>query len=56
MAKEHSFLITVSNNKTEIGGFDYLLNFPGFYRPDSATKKQILVLLGLSTTFRKALT
>ena len=54
MAKDHSFLITVSNNKTEVGGFDYLLNFPGFYRADSAAKKQILTLLDLPLSFRKA--
>lgn len=54
MAKDHSFLITVSNNKTEIGGFDYLLALPGFYRADSAAKKQILTLLDLPLSFRKA--
>lgn len=54
MAKDHSFLITVSNNKTEIGGFDFLLKIPGFYRADSAAKKQILTLLGLPLTYRKA--
>lgn len=54
MAKEHSFLITVSNNKTEGSGFHYLLDIRGFYRPDLATKKQILALLDLSPRFQKA--
>jgi hypothetical protein len=55
MARAHSFVITVSNNKTEKEGIDYLVaNATGFFYVDSLTRKLILELLGLPQSFARA--
>ncbi|CAN5592278.1 hypothetical protein BH10ACI3_BH10ACI3_04870 [soil metagenome] len=55
MAKAHSFVITISNNKTEKEGIDYLIeNETGFFFVESATRKLILEFLGLPKTFARA--
>ncbi len=55
MARAHSFVITVSNNKTEKQGIDYLLeNFTGYFFVSREIKKQILSLLDLPLTFLQA--
>ncbi len=55
MARAHSFVITVSNNKTEKQGIDYLLeNFTGYFFVNREIKKQILSLLDLPLTFLQA--
>lgn len=55
MARAHSFVITVSNNKTEKEAVDYLVaNATGFFYVDSQTRKQILELLDLPKTFARA--
>lgn len=55
MAKAHSFIITISNNKTEKEGIDYLTaNATGFFYVDSLTRKLILELLGLPKSFARA--
>ncbi|HMT07738.1 MAG TPA: hypothetical protein PKA82_07010 [Pyrinomonadaceae bacterium] len=55
MARAHSFEITVSNNKTEKLGIDYLIaNETGFFYADKDTRKQILNLLDLPLGFARA--
>lgn len=55
MARAHSFIITISNNKTEREGIDYLTaNATGFFYVDSATRKLILEHLDLPRTFARA--
>lgn len=55
MARAHSFEITVSNNKTEKLGIDYLIaNETGFFYADTATRKLILNLLDLPLGFSRA--
>jgi hypothetical protein len=55
MARAHSFEITVSNNKTERLGIDYLIaNETGFFYVDSNTRKHILELLEMPKTFARA--
>lgn len=55
MGRAHSFVITVSNNKTEKQGIDYLLeNFTGYFFVNRETKKQILSLLDFPHTFLQA--
>ena len=55
MAKAHSFIITISNNKTEREGIDYLTaNATGFFYVDSATRKLILEMLDLPRSFARA--
>ena len=55
MARAHTFVITISNNKTEKEGIDYLIeNETGFFYVDSATRKLILEFLGYPKTFARA--
>lgn len=55
MARAHSFEITVSNNKTEKLGIDYLVaNATGFFYADKDTRKLILSLLDLPLGFARA--
>lgn len=55
MARAHSFEITVSNNKTEKLGIDYLVaNETGFFYADKDTRKLILNLLDLPQGFARA--
>ncbi len=55
MALEHSFTITVSNNKTEKAGIDYLTeNATGFFYVGKNTRKLILELLGMPAKFTRA--
>ena len=55
MANSHSFVITVSNNKTEKEAIDYLIaNATGFFYVDRETRKLILELLELPKTFARA--
>lgn len=55
MARAHSFEITVSNNKTEKLGIDYLVaNTTGFFYADKDTRKLILNLLDLPVSFARA--
>lgn len=50
-----SFTITLSNNRTEKAGIDYLIsNETGFFYVDSETRKLILGMLGLPMTFARA--
>ena len=52
MSREHSFVITLSNNKTEKEGVRYLLeNHTGFYEATKESKKEILSLLNLESRF-----
>lgn len=52
MSRAHSFLITVSNNRTEKEGINYLIeNHSGFFKVDKALKKAILDSLNLSYKF-----
>lgn len=55
MARAHSFEITVSNNKTEKLGIDYLIaNTTGFFYADKDTRKLILNFLDLPVGFARA--
>mgnify|MGYP003575932289 CR=1 FL=1 len=55
MARAHSFVITVSNNKTEKEAIDYLVaNATGFFYVDTGVRRQILELLELSPKFARA--
>ncbi len=55
MARAHSFEITVSNNKTEKLGIDYLVaSHTGFFYADKDTRKLILNLLDLPIGFARA--
>jgi len=52
---EQSFTITLSNNRTEKAGIEYLIaNETGFFYVDSDTRKAILEMLGLPRTFARA--
>lgn len=52
---EQSFTITLSNNRTEKAGIEYLIaNATGFFYVDRETRKLILELLGLPKTFARA--
>jgi hypothetical protein len=52
---EQSFTITLSNNRTEKAGIEYLIaNETGFFYVESETRKQILEMLGLPKTFARA--
>jgi|ERR1043166_543440 hypothetical protein len=52
---EQSFTITLSNNRTEKAGIEYLIaNETGFFYVDSETRKTILEMLGLPRTFARA--
>lgn len=55
MAREHSFKITLSNNKTEKSGLDYLLSEePEWFVPDSDGRKRVLDALKLPHKFRRS--
>ncbi len=55
MARAHSFVITVSNNKTEKEGIDYLTaHATGFFYVDSDARQQILELLEMPRTYARA--
>lgn len=55
MAKAHSFVITVSNNKTEKEGIDYLTaNASGYFYVDRQTRQHILTLLEMPMSFSRA--
>lgn len=55
MARAHSFVITVSNNKTEKEGIDYLTeNATGFFYVDSKARQYILELLDMPKTYARA--
>jgi hypothetical protein len=55
MARAHSFVITISNNKTEKEGIDYLsAHATGFFYVDRATRQLILELLGQPKKFARA--
>lgn len=55
MARAHSFVITVSNNKTEKEGTDYLTtNATGFFYADKLTRRHILELLEMPMSFARA--
>lgn len=48
----HSFTITVSNNKTEKEGVLYLVeNYDGFFQVNKEEKREILKLLNLETRY-----
>jgi hypothetical protein len=52
---EQSFTITLSNNKTERAGIDYLIaNATGFFFVDNPTRKRILELLGMPKKYVRA--
>lgn len=52
---DQSFTITLSNNRTEREGIEYLIaNETGFFYVDSATRKHILDLLGFPHTYARA--
>ena len=55
MSKAHSFIITLSNNKTEKEGLDFVLGASrDLFLPDRHGRKQILELLGLDKKFSRA--
>lgn len=55
MAKAHSFVITLSNNKTEKEGMEFVMETSSdLFHPDSIGRKELLKVLGLSGGFRKA--
>lgn len=52
---DHSFTITLSNNKTEKEGIEYLrANATGFFYVDGKARKQILELLDQPKTFARS--
>lgn len=55
MASDKSYKITISNNKTEKEGIDYLLsNDARFLNPDTESRKLIMELLNIDTRFKRA--
>ena len=55
MSRAHSFIITLSNNRTEREGIDYLTEHAtGFFYVDSVTRKLILDLLDLPKQYARA--
>jgi hypothetical protein len=55
MARAHSFVITLSNNRTESEGLDLVLSQSrDLFRPDKHGRKQILEVLGLKKEFARA--
>mgnify|MGYP000226899621 CR=1 FL=1 len=55
MSRKHSFVITISNNKTEKEGVAYLLeNYLGFFQVTKESRKEILTLLNLDLKYSKA--
>jgi hypothetical protein len=54
MASEHSYKITLSNNKTEKQAIDYLLAIDNkFLLPTKEGRKQLLLVLGLDKKFSR---
>jgi len=54
MANTHSFTITLSNNKTESEGLEFVLNSsPDLFLPDIFGRKRLLEILGLKNDFLK---
>lgn len=54
MAKAHSFKITLSNNRTELEGMDFVLNTASnLLHPDLFGRKKLLEVLGLPITYQK---
>jgi hypothetical protein len=52
MSRQHSFIITLSNNVTEKEGVKYLLeNHTGFFKIDLPIKKELLDLFGVDHKF-----
>ncbi len=55
MAREHSFTITLSNNRTEKAGLQRLLDAePAWILPDKNSRREILEAFGLPKTFSRA--
>lgn len=55
MSRKHSFVITLSNNKTEKEGVLYLLDtHKGFYETTKESKKEILALLNLEMRYTRS--
>lgn len=55
MASEHSYTITVSNNRTEKVALDYVMSSDDhFWLPQPAARRMILSELGLPTAFSRA--
>lgn len=55
MSRKHSYKITISNNKTEKEGINYLLeNHSGFFLIDLVAKREILRLLNLDARFLRS--
>lgn len=54
MSRKHSFVITLSNNKTERAGIDFLISLnQGFFQVNREQKKQILSALNLDTRYSR---
>lgn len=52
---EHSYLITLSNNRTERAAIDYLLGLDSRYRTlDAASRRAVLESLGIDRSFSRA--
>lgn len=52
---DHSFTITLSNNRNEKDGIEYLIaHETGFFYVDRETRQRILEMLGLPRTFARA--
>ncbi|MFY0674773.1 MAG: hypothetical protein JXQ87_15350 [Bacteroidia bacterium] len=52
MSRKHSFKLTLSNNKTEKEGINYLIeNQTGFFKIDKDMKKELLERLQLPNSF-----
>ena len=55
MAHEHSYGATIKNNKTENSAVDFLLlSDSRFRQPTKEERKELLIRLGLPTTFARA--
>ena len=55
MAHEHSYGATIKNNKTENSAVDFLLLSDNRFRqPTKEERKELLIRLGLPTTFARA--
>jgi len=54
MAKAHSFKITLSNNRTELEGMDFVMSTAdNLFHPDLFGRKKLLEMLGLPITYQK---
>lgn len=55
MSREHSFILTLSNNVTEKEGVNFLIqNHTGFFKIDLVTKKELLDALKIEYRFLQA--